>query len=252
MAHIVDRSAIHAANCRDCRLNTLCLPVSLDDRDTSAFDSIVRRHRPMTRGTHLFRGGEPFRSIYAVRSGAIKSTMLSADGEEYVTGLHLAGEVMGLNAIDEDCYPTSAVALDTTAVCEIPFRRLEALSREIPGLQRRLVKLISRELLIEQGMAQAIAKRSAEERVAIFLVNLAERTGRGKELATRFRLPISRHDLSNYLGLAPETLSRLFKRLEEQGFIATEGREISLLDAAGLCRLARRDDVSGARRAADR
>src|SRR5699024_1090984 len=187
---------------------------------------------------HLFRNGDPFSSIYVVRSGAVKSTMLTTDGEEYVLNLHLAGEVIGLNAIDNDCYPTSAIALDTTAVCEIPYQRLEQLGREIPGLQQVLVKLISKELLIEQEMALAIAKRSAQERVAIALVKLAVRTGGEAGLAKRFRLPMSRRDLSNYLGLAPETTSRLFKRLEEDCVIAIEERDIILADIPRLYALA--------------
>lgn len=226
------------ANCRSCRLSTLCFPEKLDEGDTYSFERIVMHRRPMARGTHLFHNGDPFNSIYVVRSGAVKSTMLTADGQEYVLNLHLAGEVIGLNAIDNDYHPTSAVALDTTAVCEIPYQRLEQLGREIPGLQQVLVKLISKELLIEQEMTLAIAKRSAQERVAIALVKLALRTGRESGLATRFRLPMSRRDLSNYLGLAPETTSRLFRRLEEQQVIAIEERDIILLDIPRLYELA--------------
>jgi CRP/FNR family transcriptional regulator len=235
------RPALKTASCGECRLNGLCLPVSLDERDIKAFDRIVHRHRPLPRGAHLFRGGARFRSIYAVRSGALKSVMHSSDGEEYVSGLHLAGEVIGLDAIDRAVHPASAVALDTTAVCEIPFHRLESLSTEIPRLHRRLVKLMSRELLMEQAMAQTIATRSAEQRVAATLLNLAERSGGGH--CTRFRLPASRHDLSNYLGLAPETLSRLFRRIETHGLVAADGREVTLLDPAGLSRLAGRESA---------
>lgn len=226
------------ANCRTCGLSSLCFPDDLDDGETSTFNHIVQHRRPMARGTHLFRNGDPFSSIYIVRSGAVKSTMLTPDGEEYVLGLYLAGEVIGLNAIDYESYPTSAVAVDTTAVCEIPFQRLEDLGKEIPSLHRVLIKLISKELLIEQEMALAIAKRTAEERVAIALVKLAVRTGGKNGLARRFRLPTSRRDLSNYLGLAPETMSRLFRRLEEQDIIAIEERDIILRDVPKLYSLA--------------
>src|SRR5699024_5795041 len=204
----------------------------------SSFDRIVMHRRPMARGTHLFRSGDPFDSIYVVRSGAVKSTMVTTDGQEYVLNLYLAGEVIGLNAIDNDCYPTTAVALDTTAVCEIPYQQLQQLGRDIPGLQQVLVKLISKELLIEQEMTLAIAKRSARERVAIALVKLALRTGGEAAPATRFRLPMSRRDLSNYLGLAPETTSRLFRGLEEQAIIAIDERDIILLDVPQLYSLA--------------
>lgn len=236
-----DPFLFQSTNCGSCRLSTLCFPEHLDAGDTSSFDRIVMHRRPMARGTHLFRNGDPFDSIYVVRSGAVKSTMVTADGEEHVLNLYLSGEVVGLNAIDHASYPTSAVALDTTAVCEIPYQRLEQLGREIPGLNQALVKLISRELLIEQEMALAMAKRTAEERVVIALVRLAVRTGGEAGLARRFRLPTSRRDLSNYLGLAPETVSRLFKRLEAQDVIAIDERDIILLDVPRLYDLAHLD-----------
>lgn len=219
---------------------SLCFPVRLSDRDIKTFDRIVRHRKPVTRGTHLFRSGDRFSSIYVVRSGAVKTIMHTADGQEYVSGLHLAGAVIGLDAIDYDSHPNSAVALDTTAVCEIPFDRLEALGAAIPDLQQVLVKLISRELLGEQEMTLAIAKRTAEQRVAIALVDLAERSADDRRPALRFRLPASRRDLSNYLGLAPETTSRLFRRLEERRLIAVDEHDIVLRDVAGLYRLAQR------------
>lgn len=241
MARTTKPAVMHRTSCQDCQLRPLCLPVSLNDSDTSAFDQIVHRQRPVSRGTPLFHEGEDFRSIYAVRSGAIKTARVSPEGEEVVTGLYLAGEVIGLTAIDRGKYPVSATALDTTAVCEIPFTRLESLSESVPGLQRQLVKLMSQRLLAEQNLVRTLLTRPAEERLAVSLLRLSERAGHGRGYALAFKLPTSRHDLSNYLGLAPETLSRLFKRLEEQGVIGTSGREIRMLNLAELCRLAQQD-----------
>lgn len=234
----VTRFRDKSSDCANCRLAALCLPVSLTTQDVEAFDQIVQRAKPVARGNYLFQSGAPFRSIYAVRSGAVKMTNLASDGVEHVSGFHLPGEIIGLDGIGFDHHPTSAVTLDTTALCEIPYTRLEELSEQVPGLQRQLVRTISRELFAEQEIAQALAKRSAEERLAIVLLNLSERYAKRGLSATRFCLPMSRHDLGDYLGLAPETMSRLFKRMQEQGLLSTQGKEVHLDDVDGLRKLA--------------
>lgn len=227
------------SDCGSCRLASLCLPVSMKTEDVAAFDEIVQRGKPIARGTYLYQSGSQFRSIYAVRTGAVKMTHLAADGVEHVTGFHLPGEIVGLDAISFRQHPTAAVALETTALCEIPFERLEHLAGGVPELHRALLRMISRELFAEQEISQALAKRTAEERLAIVLLSFSERYARRGLSATRFVLPMSRHDLGNYLGLAPETMSRLFKRLEEQGLVATDGKEVALLDLAKLRELAK-------------
>lgn len=231
-------------DCGSCRLNALCLPVRLKTEDKDTFSKIVQRPRPLSRGQHLFQNGAPFRSVYAVRTGAVKLSHLSSDGVEHVSGFRLPGEIIGLDALDFEQHPSSAVALDTTALCEIPFDRLEALAEEIPGLMRQLVRMVSHELHSEQELAQALATRSADERLALVLLSLSERHAQRGLSATRFALPMSRHDLANYLGLAPETMSRLFKRLEGQGLLSTEGKEVSLLDLPALRRLAAQPEES--------
>jgi CRP/FNR family transcriptional regulator len=235
----VTRLRERGADCGSCRLAALCLPVSLRSEDMSAFDQIIHRSRPISRGSYLFQTGERFHSIYAIRSGAVKMSHLASDGVEHITGFHLPGEIIGLDAISFSEHPTSAVALETTSLCEIPFERLEQLAETTPDLQRALVRLISKELFAEQEIAQSLAKRSAEERLAIMLLNLSGRFARRGLSARRFLLPMSRHDLGNYLGLAPETMSRLFKRLEEQGLIATAGKEVELVDMDGLHQMAK-------------
>lgn len=231
-----------SSDCSSCRLNSLCLPVRLKADDVQAFDGIVQRPRPVARGAYLFQNGSPSRSIYAIRAGAVKLTQLASDGVEHITGFHLPGEVIGLDALDFEQHPTSAVALETTSLCEIPLERLDELSEALPGLQRQLVRLLSRELFAEQEIAQVLAKRTAEERLASVLLSLSERYSRRGLSATRFHLPMSRHDLAGYLGLAPETMSRLFKRLAEQGLLRAEGKEVALEDLDGLRRLAGKEE----------
>lgn len=223
--------------CSDCSLFELCLPVALAEEDVERLDQIVQRRRPLTRGDRLYRSGDAFASIYAVRSGALKTLTITKDGEEQVTGFHLPGEIVGLDAISRGKHPCEAVALETTSVCEIPFAQLESLAGKIPGLQHQLLRVMSKEIFDEQAMLQAVGKRTAEERLAIVLLSLSTRFGQRGLSSSRFHLPMSRSDLSNYLGLAPETMSRLFKRFQTQGLLNSSGKEIELLDLQALHQL---------------
>lgn len=216
--------------CRTCSLSDLCLPVALETADVDALDRIVERRKPLARGDVLYRSGRPFGAIYAVRTGALKSLTISEDGEEQITAFHLPGELLGLDAISFGEHPSTASALETTSICEIPFEELEELSEDIPGLNRQLLRIMSKEIFNEQEMLHALARRTAEQRLSILLTSLSDRFARRGLSSTRFRLPMSRHELSNYLGLAPETTSRLFRRFVDNGWIAADGREISLKD----------------------
>ena len=226
--------------CTHCSLNQLCLPMSLDQADLEQLDAIVERKRPVQRGDHLYRGGDRFRAIYAVRSGSLKTYTTTEDGEEQVTGFHLPGELVGLDAINTWVHPCSASSLETTSICELPFEELEHLAADIPGLQRQLLRLMSKEIFADQEMLFAMARRSAEERLAMLLMSFSDRFSRRGLSATRFRLPMARSDLGNYLGLAPETMSRLFRRFSDQGWLKAEGREIQLLEPEALNDLAGR------------
>ncbi|MQM38560.1 Transcriptional activator protein Anr [wastewater metagenome] len=224
--------------CNDCGLVQLCLPVSLDSADVDRLDQIVQPRRPIKRHEHLYRTGDGFGAIYVVRTGALKTYTLSEGGEEQIMGFHLPGEVVGLDAINEGSHPCGAQALETTTVCEVPFERLEALSTRIPGLQRQLLRLMSKEIFSDHEMLHALANRSAEERLAVVLLSLSKRFARRGLSPWRFRLPMSRSELSNYLGVAPETMSRLFRRFQERGWIASHGKELSLEDVRTLRHLA--------------
>lgn len=215
-----------------------CLPLSLDASDLEQTASIVQRHRPLHRGTHLYFNGEPFEALFAIRCGSIKTYKITESGAQQVLGFYLRGELVGLDAIDAGIHGCSAVALETTSVCELPFTRLEELAARIPGLQHQLWRLMSREILRDHEMLVSLARRTAEERLAIVLLSLARRFGNNGLSTTRLRLPMPRSDLGNYLGLAPETVSRLFRRFQESGLLVADGREITLLDSEALQRLA--------------
>ena len=239
MSEPVKLRAHNQAHCKDCSLAPLCLPLSLNLEDMDALDEIVKRGRPLKKGEFLFRQGDTFDSVYAVRSGALKTFSLSDTGEEQLTGFHLPSELVGLSGMDTEKHPVSAQALETTSVCEIPFERLDELALQLPQLRRQLMRVMSREIRDDQQMMLLlIVTDFADERIATFLVNLSARFRARGFSANQFRLSMSRNEIGNYLGLAVETVSRVFTRFQQNELIAAEGKEIRIIDPIQLCALA--------------
>ena len=201
-------------------------------------DEAVKRSKPIQKNQALYEVGEAFSSIFAVRSGAVKTFTIDEDGEEHVIGFYLPGELVGLDAIGTDNYNNTAKALETSSLCEIPFSSMAELSQKISNLQVHMYNLLSKEIREDQELQMLLSKKTAEERIAAFLFNLAERYRARKLSATLFRLPMVRTDIANYLGLAVETTSRIFTRLQQQDVIAVKGKEVEVLDPQKLCELA--------------
>ncbi|MBD3671555.1 MAG: fumarate/nitrate reduction transcriptional regulator Fnr [Gammaproteobacteria bacterium] len=238
---VVELSKIKVA-CKDCSLFQLCLPMGLESDDLEKLDVIIKRRRPVKRGEDLFRVGDGFRSIYAVRSGSIKTFSPTQDGQEQVTGFHLTGELLGLDAISNNYHPCTATALETTSVCEIPFERLEELGHQIPSLQRQLFRVMSREIFTEENHTLLLGKRNAEERLAAFLLSVSNRFKSRGFSPNEYNLSMSRNDIGNYLGLAVETVSRMFTRFQESGLLTVERKHVVIHD------LDRLHDMAGSSR----
>ena len=220
-------SALKTA-CQSCNLHDLCLPLGLDMGDIDKLNSIIKRSRPLQKGEHLFNGGDNFASIYAVRSGSIKTFSESAEGDEQITGLYLPGELLGLDAIHKNTHPCSAIALETTSLCEIPFGTLENLSTKIPELHHQLFRIMSKEIATDQSLLMLMAQKSAEEKLAAFLVNLSSRLKQRNFSETEFNLSMSRKDIGNYLGLTIETISRTFSRFQNDGLLSTQRKYVNI------------------------
>jgi CRP/FNR family transcriptional regulator len=223
-----------SVNCRDCRLNSICLPFSLDTADIDELDRIIQRGRPLQKGAHLYRQADEFESVYAVRSGTLKAYRSSDDGREQVTGFYFPGEIVGLDGISQGRHASSACALETAAVCEIPFSSLEKLSASVPQLQRHFFQLMSREITEDQELITLLSKSSADARIAALLISISLRNARRRLSGTRFRLSMSRVDIGNYLGLTVETVSRVFTRLQKLEVLEVRNREICILDETAL------------------
>lgn len=220
--------------CKNCSLATLCLPVGLTPDDVERLDGIVKRARPLHRGDYLFRVGERFRALYVVKTGSVKTCAPSEEGGEQLLGFHLPGEVIGLDAIEKGVHACSAKVLETSAVCEIPFSRLEELSSSIPSLQHQMYRLLSKEISQDSKMLLLLGKKSAEERLATFLLSISKRLRKRGLCSTDFYLSMSRHEIGNYLGLAVETVSRLFTRFQDEGLLKVDRKHIELLDPGAM------------------
>jgi CRP/FNR family transcriptional regulator len=206
----------------------VCLPVAVRTEGVARLDSLIQRGKPIRKGEHLFRAGDAFRSVYVVRSGAVKTYSVSVEGEEQVTGFYLPGEVLGVDGISAGSHTNFAIALETTAVCEITYDTLSASSLNMPGLQQHFFKVMSQAIQSDQQLMRLLSKNNAEERIGAFLLNLSARYERRGLSPYRFRLSMSRNEIGNYLGLAVETVSRVLTRLQKQVILAVDGREIEI------------------------
>ena len=229
-------------SCANCRLSSICLPISLESDDVVKLEEIVQRGKPLRKGDHLYRQHSSFTSIYAVRSGAIKGYRITSSGEEQVTGFYFPGEIIGIDGISNNIYSSSAVALDTSAVCEIPFNQLEQLSLQLPSLQRHFFQIMSQEITDDQKLLTLISKNTAEERVASLLLSISARHMRRNLSGDRFLLPMSRADIGNFLGLTVETVSRVFSKFKKNALLETDKKEVRIQDLDQLRVVARAHD----------
>lgn len=222
------------ASCSNCSLSDLCLPHGMSSDDVNALDQIVKRQQPYQPRQHIFRAGDQCNALFAVRSGALKSYCTTEDGDEQVLGFTLPGELVGLDGMHSGVYASSSIVLETASVCELPYERLEELCYSLPGLNRQLMRVVSKEITTDQRMLLLLGKRTAEERLAAFLLSLSSRYKSRGLSATAFNLPMSRQDIGNYLGLAIETVSRLFAHFQKDGLLTVNRRQIVLV---GITRL---------------
>ena len=218
--------------CSQCNLQELCLPFGLENAEIEQLDELIGSRRKIKRHQHLYRAGDGFEAIYAVRSGSFKTNVLFEDGRDQVTGFQMSGEILGLDGIEK--HTCDAQALEDSEVCVIPFDKLEELSREVESLQHQFHKVMSREIVRDHSVMMLLGSMRAEERLAAFLINLSQRfTARGFSPA-EFHLRMTRDEIGSYLGLKLETVSRAFSRFQDQGLISVQQKHIKILNIDGL------------------
>jgi CRP/FNR family transcriptional regulator len=224
-------------HCSTCTMRELCLPMGLGTDEMKEVDALLGSRIKLRKGDTLYRAGEPFSALYAIRIGSLKTTVLAEDGREQVSGYHMLGDIIGLDGIGTDRHGCQAIALEDTDVCVMPFDRIEEIARTIPALQHNLHRLLSKEISRDQNVMLLLGSMRAEERLAVFLLSLADRYKRRGYSSTEYVLRMTREEIGSYLGLKLETVSRLFSRFQEEGLIQVQGRAVKLLDPAALKQL---------------
>ena len=225
--------------CSNCNLRELCMPVGLAPGELQRIDDLVATRRKIKRRETLFRNGEPFTSLYAIRTGVFKTRVTSEDGRDQVTGFQMAGEIIGLDGIVNDQHTCDAVALEDAEVCVMPFERIEELSREVTALQRHVHQIMSREIVREHGVMLLLGSMRAEERLAAFLLNLVQRLHARGFSRSELVLRMTREEIGSYLGLKLETVSRTFSKFADEGIVEVRQRHLRILDAQALRRIVR-------------
>jgi CRP/FNR family transcriptional regulator, anaerobic regulatory protein len=224
--------------CTYCSVRQLCLPGGIGAEELKRLDQIVQRRRPVARGERLFRLGDPLTAVFVARDGAFKSVSISEDGEEQVLGFHLPGELIGLDALGTGEHRCEGVALTAANVCEVPYDQLSLVAAQVPSLQQQLFRVIGQSVDRDQDHLGILVRRQANERIALFLHSLGERYRNVGQSDRLFQLPMSREDIARFLGLALETVSRGFTRLQDDGVIDVTGRRVQIVNVTELLRLA--------------
>ena len=220
--------------CSNCNLRELCMPVGLNDQEMQRIDEVVATRRKVLRGENLFRNGDKFSALYAIRTGFFKTCVSSEDGRDQVTGFQMAGEIIGLDGIVSDHHTCDAVALEDAEVCIMPFDRIEELSREIKGLQHHVHKIMSREIVREHGVMLLLGSMRAEERLAAFLLNLVQRLHARGFSQSELILRMTREEIGSFLGLKLETVSRTFSKFVDDGIVDVKQRYVRILNTDAL------------------
>ena len=223
--------------CSSCNLRELCLPVGMSNEQVARLDALVAMRRSVPRGDTLFRTGDSFQALFAVRTGFFKTCVSSEDGRDQVTGFQMAGELLGLDGIGTDRHTCDAVALEDSTVCVIPYHMLEGLAHEVTDLQRVFHEIMSREIVRDHGVMLLLGSMRAEERLAAFLLNLTQRLHARGYSRTELVLRMTREEIGSYLGLKLETVSRTFSKFQDDGLLEVKQRQIRIVSQDGLKRL---------------
>ena len=220
--------------CSTCHLRDFCLPSGLKGEDVERLDDLHFARRSVRMGQVLYRQGENFQFIYAVRGGTFKSNMTLKDGREQVTGFQMAGELLGLDGLASGQHASSAIALEDAEICAIPYDHLSELAQHSPDLQQAISRIMSREIVREHSLMMLLGSMNAEERLAAFLLNISQRMKARGYSASEFHLRMSRAEIGSFLGMKVETVSRTFSAFAQQRLLEVDKKHVRILDLAGL------------------
>ena len=213
--------------------------IGLTEHQLERVQKLIFVPRAIRKGERLFRDGQSFGDIFAVRSGSFKSSLTTDNGREQVIGFHLPGDFLGLQGIAGQRHACDALALEDAEVCAMRFEHVETLSRELPPVQHLFYRLMSSEILRETQAIVMLGSLRAEGRVAAFLLDLLDRLKARGFSETEMVLRMTREDIGSFLGLKLETVSRVLAKLSASGLIRVDNRHVRVLQREALAALAK-------------
>ena len=216
-------------NCGYSAIHDFHLPVGLSVGDLQALNSTARDMLPLDRGHTLFHQDASFEALYVVRSGSLKTFVEGSEGDLQILGFHMPGDIMGIGGLTNEHYPCSAEALERSSVCELRYAQLQEVGASVPALHHQLIRVISSALVTEQRHLVMMGKQQAQRRLAFFIRRMADRYERLSRNPMELNLSMSRSDIANYLGLALETVSRLFTKMELNGILEVNRKSVRIL-----------------------
>lgn len=219
-------------------MHEMCMPVGLTQDEMERIDQIVSTRRKINRNHALFHSGDPFTAIYAIRTGFFKTCLTTEHGRDQVTGFQMAGELIGLDGLSNDVHICDAIALEDAEVCVLNYDKIESLARDFPILQRHVHRMMSKEIVRDQGVMMLLGSMRAEERLATFLLNLTHRLHARGFSSQELVLRMTREEIGSYLGLKLETVSRTFSKFQEDKILHVKQRHVRILNIEGLQALA--------------
>lgn len=226
------------SGCNSCGLQRICFPTGLVRNDITRLDSIVERAPKLSKGEFLYKAGQGFEHLFAIKAGAVKAFNITQQGEEQILGFYLPGDVIGMDGLEDLIHQCNVVALENTSVCLLPFDQLERLALQIPALNHQLLCLMSRGLNDGRVHSEILSKRNADQRVAYFVWYLSQRFMIRGYKHTEFRFGVLHREVAMFLGLTPETFSRILSKLTELKIVAWRRKEIKIIDMKALADLA--------------
>ncbi len=214
------------------------MPLGLKPEELKRLDELVSTRRKVHKGGALFRSGDGFSALYAVRTGTFKTLVNNHDGSDQVIGFQMTGELLGLDGLGTSEHMCDAVALEDSEVCTIPYARLDELAQEFHTLQVHFHRIMSREIVKDQNTMLLLGSMRAEQRLSAFLVNLSERQKARGFSSRDIVLRMTREEIGSYLGMKLETVSRTLSKLQKEEFIRIDQKNLNILNASGLQGLA--------------
>jgi CRP/FNR family transcriptional regulator len=226
----MNTQALNTRNfCENCALVDSCIS-NVDKKSVIGTQSRRIYHK----ADSLFSAGHTFDALYVLRSGSAKSSITSRVGDEQITNFYYPGDLLGIDGFDTGKYTHTLCFLETSSVCRIGLGQLDSALANSYHVRQKLLRSMSHALINEEQLLLSISKMTSEQRLANFLLDLSNGFKLRGLSGKVFDLSMTRVDIANYLGMAIETISRLLTRMQDQGIIVVQRRQIQLLNETRL------------------